>query len=60
MGLVDQPTMRREYRSITTANWSPPSHVRTYVMSVTQALFGRGTVNIVAAYWASRARWYSL
>lgn len=40
-GRAAQPTTLREKRSRTTARYSHPCHVRTYVMSVTQARFGR-------------------
>jgi hypothetical protein len=45
VGRAAQPTIFREKRSITTARYSQPCHVRTHVMSVTHALFGRVTVN---------------
>ena len=37
--------VRREQRSMITASLSQPCHVRMSVMSITQALFGRVTVN---------------
>lgn len=45
VGFIAQPTTLREYRSSTTARYSQPGHVRRYVMSVTQARSGAGTVN---------------
>src|SRR5271163_3299577 len=38
-----QPTTRRENKSMTTAKYSQPSHVRTYEMSVAQARLGPST-----------------
>jgi hypothetical protein len=38
---IDQPTIGRLTKSITTAKYSQPSPVATYVMSATQARLGR-------------------
>lgn len=40
VGAMDQPTMRREYRSSTAARYSQPLSVRMYVTSHTQSRIG--------------------
>ncbi len=42
---IAQPTTRRLNTSSTTAKYSQPAPVRTYVMSATQRRFGAGVVN---------------
>ena len=37
LGAIDQPTIRREYKSSTAARYSQPLRVRMYVMSHAQA-----------------------
>jgi len=45
VGCIDHPMIIRLWRSMTTARYNQPSHVRMYVMSVTHATSGRSTVN---------------
>jgi hypothetical protein len=44
-GFIDQPTTRRENRSITAARWSQPSAVQTWVKSAIHLRLGWSAVN---------------
>ena len=59
-GWIAQPTTRRENRSSTTARYSQPSHVQTYVMSVLQRSLGCAASKARARTLGATGRWWSL
>src|SRR5690606_7806331 len=50
-----QPTIRREYTSITNATYTKPRHVATYVRSETHNWFGRSAVKLRSTTSSGRA-----
>src|SRR5690606_14163371 len=50
-----QPTIRREYTSITNATYTKPRHVATYVRSETHNWFGRSAVKLRSTRSSGRA-----
>jgi hypothetical protein len=53
--LIDQPTIRREKRSSTTATYSHPSSVQMHVKSATHRRFGASASNCRSSRFAAMA-----